>query len=94
MTPRKWLGIATGLVVAFAVFWLGYDLISLIGGGGHERSAITVLALTVLMILIGIQAGARVGWNQWAGDHTFPVERWWIAIGIAAAVLVLSVVAF
>lgn len=94
MTPRKWVGIVAGLAVAFAVFWFGYDLIALIGGRGHERSAITVLALTVLMILIGIQAGARVGWGKWAGDSSFPVERWWWAIGIAATVLVLSVVAF
>lgn len=54
----------------------------------------TVLALMALMILVGIQAGARIGWGTWAGDNTFPVKRWWWAIGIAAAVLVLSVLAF
>jgi hypothetical protein len=94
MTPRKWLGVAFGLVAAFAIFWLGYDVIALIGGRGLERSAITVLALLALMILVGIQVGARIGWDTWAGDHTFPVERWWWAMGIAAVVLFLSVVAF
>lgn len=92
MTTRRWLGILCGLLAAFAVFWFGYDLLLLLGGRNYERSALTTLLLALLVILVGIQAGAIVGWGQWLEDHTFPANRSLVAFLIITVLLVLSVV--
>lgn len=90
-SQRRAFGVVVGVAVAAAVFWFVPDLIGLVGGKFRDRSALTVFALLAVMAIAGFQAAARVGWGEWFDDATWPVERSWIALGIAAILLFASV---
>jgi hypothetical protein len=60
---RKAIGVLSGILAAAAVFWFVPDIIRLVGGCFHDRTAITTAALMVLMSFAGLQVGALVRWG-------------------------------
>ena len=88
---RRAVGVAAGILAGAVIFWFAPDLVTLAGGRFDQRSPLTTLALLVLVLVAGVQVGAKVGWGKWSEDHTWPAWRSGVMLVVALVVLFISV---